>query len=289
MRTKALHRARWLQQTSAVVGVIAGIATAGFALTNVFFPSAEPSSPTRQTVTHTTPTTAPSTTTVTTATTVAADSHSSGVLATLGIVLASAAAAAAAAAGIAVYRRRVRSRVDRKIAEVGGGESVEAVAATVLEAEDVPDQEVELVHQRIRRHFIHEAALGVRELGFFEFLPSRPRSVKRAWNDFLLRAGLAIQRGLLTDGSTVRVEHLSKWIVLSHAWPTVARAVEEAPEVMDRLEGAPDVGRLEEVLDVVGARIAAPERLLRFVRLEPRLSPVFDDLTRLQLTPPAEL
>lgn len=279
MRTTFLHRARWLQHLSTIIGAISAIAGLGFLLTSTLFPSSEPTA--RQpTVTITTATTA------TTATPVAA-SHSNGIWTTLGLTLGASAAVAAAAAGVTIVRRRVRNRVDRKVAELEDrGWTVEDAAASVLDAEDVPDEEVELVHQRIRRRFVQEAALGLRDLEYFEFLPARPRSVKRAWNDFLLRAGLAIQRGLLTDEASVRVDHLSKWIVLSHTWPTVARAVQRAPEVLDRLERAHDVGVLEGVLESAGARISGPDRLLRFVQLEPPLAPIFDDLARLQLTVP---
>jgi hypothetical protein len=113
---------------------------------------------------------------------------------------------------------------------------------------------------------------------------SRSTAVKRAWNDLWLTAGLALQRGLLTDDSPVVGGHIAKWVVLAHGWPAVAAAIERNPAIVGALEEATDVDVLVETLRQAGVTLEQPDRLLRFLSMQPRLSSVFGQLTRLDPT-----
>jgi len=113
---------------------------------------------------------------------------------------------------------------------------------------------------------------------------SRSTAVKRAWNDLWLTAGLALQRGLLTDDSPVVGGHIAKGVVLAHGWPAVAAAIERNPAIVGALEEATDVDVLVETLRQAGVTLEQPDRLLRFLSMQPRLSSVFGQLTRLDPT-----
>jgi hypothetical protein len=282
MKAGALHRVRSLQSVAGTVAALVALASTGLALTRLVFPTDTPPEG-LQTVTQTTTvaTTGPA---PTTGTGVRAEaSQTSGLYTFLGVAFGGAVVLVLVGGGVRLARQRLRQRVDREIAGVGdGGGNITTVTQTVIRRPGVTEDDHELVSQLVRRRFVQEAVSEVRDLTLFDFLPPRPRTVKRAWNDFLLRAGLATQRGLLAGDSPVQPHHLCKWVVLSYAWPDVARTLEDVPSLIDELEEADGASGLESALTAAGIHVRRPELFCTFIRTEPRIGPVFDDLTRLK-------
>lgn len=296
MKAEGLRAARVAQSASAIVVTLTGLAAAGFALTDFAFDPREALTAPRattQTGPIATTQTAPTTTTHTVPTTTTNGSPvdvgaatSTGVWTILLLVLAGAVLIAAASAAIALRRRRLRQRVDREIATVAvGGSTVGSVTQSVLHRQTTPGQEGKLIRQRASRHLVDTHARAALDVDFLYLLPQRPRSVKRAVNDLLLRIAMAVQNDLLTERSLVHATELAKWVVLRHRWPELAAAIESRPELLDELEEATDEDALHAALRRANLSIADLDDVFALIRHEPRLAPVLGALTHFDPTP----
>jgi hypothetical protein len=294
VKASVLLSARRLSQVSAATAATAALATGGFALTNVVFGKSSPRTASKTTVTLVTTTTATTTTALTTtaATTTtqprrSSAAHSSGIWLTLAATLGASGVAGAAAAGLGALRRRTRKRVDERIDQIESQTlDLDAVAQSVRQGAGLKRDEEEFVKQRVRRRLVEAVSRDAVDLHLLEFLPRRPRSVKRALNDLALRTSLAVGAGLIGAESPVEARHLTKWVVLVHRWPALAESVEQTPDLLKRLEAAAAPSAAGELLATVAANASERSDLQAFLAAEPRLADVLDAVATLRPVAP---
>jgi hypothetical protein len=276
MRATVLGSARRLGQLSGFITGLAGLAALGFGLTNVVF--SKPSSHA-----HRVTVTVAVSTTVTTHAAQSPASHSSGIWLILGITGAASGAGGAAAAGLAAARRRTRKRVDERIDQIGPAlTDFETLVQEVREVAGLNSKEEDLVKQRLRRHLVEAVSRDAIDLELLDFLPHRPRSVKRALNDLKLRTALAVAAGVITAESPVQARHLTKWVVLVHRWPALAESVEETPSLLTELECGDAADDAPEAL-AVGPRGSSDQADLKaFMAAEPKLAEVLNAVATLR-------
>jgi KAP family P-loop domain len=148
-------------------------------------------------------------------------------------------------------------------------------------AEDSP--EAKLVADRVARYFTHESPLkDEAEAEIVHFLPLIPRSAKRMMNHLRLRLYVSIRRDMLADGSQLTARHLGKWVVLEERWPELVRGLVARPDKLTQLEQAGELGALAAKLEELDLEADASDDLLDFVRTEPRLGAVAEQLIFLE-------
>ena len=186
-------------------------------------------------------------------------------------------------------RRAARhlQKIDESITRHAKDESAEAetVRRRVIEENDIAEgsPEAKLVADRVARYFTQESAVRAEaEAGMVEFLPLIPRSAKRMMNHLRLRLYVSIRREMLGDGSQLTPRHLGKWVVLEERWPELVRGLAENPDKLTKLEEAEDVATLASRLEALGLDAEPSDDLVRFVRADPRLGVVAEQLIFLE-------
>jgi hypothetical protein len=191
-----------------------------------------------------------------------------------------------------IYALRARRRLEQIDDEIAhrarnraAAQSPQEVESDVLRKQGVAagSREATLVHSRVTRYFTQESALVQEaEDEIVGFLPRLPRSAKRMMNHLRLWLYVAIERGLLGEGSEFRPAHLGKWVVLEERWPDLARHVKERPRMLADLE------RLggDELRQTLGELELDPsDELVNFLGAEPNLGPLVEQLIFLDPTP----
>lgn len=189
---------------------------------------------------------------------------------------------------VSVASRRARKRlqaIDDSITDEAKKERVDPaeVAGRVRRKHGIRSgsPEEKLVADRVARYFTHESALQA-QAEFVHFLPRIPRSAKRLMNHLRLRLYVAVRRELLGSGSELTPRHLGKWVVLEERWPELARRVSEQPHRLGQLERAQDLTGLESSLATFDSADEASESLLEFVKTEPKLGLLAEQLIFLE-------
>jgi KAP family P-loop domain len=140
-----------------------------------------------------------------------------------------------------------------------------------------------LVADRVARYFTHDSPLkNEAEAEIVHFLPLIPRSAKRMMNHLRLRLYVSIRREMLGDGAQLTARHLGKWVVLEERWPELVHGLVEKPGNLKKLEQTEDVTALASELEALGLDAEPSDDLFRFVRAEPRLGTVAEQLIFLE-------
>lgn len=182
--------------------------------------------------------------------------------------------------------RRLR-RIDESITRNAKDElaAPETVRERVIAENDIAARspEAKLVADRVARYFTHESPLKTEaEAEIVHFLPLIPRSAKRMMNHLRLRLYVSIRREMLGDGAQLTPRHLGKWVVLEERWPELVRGLVEKPDNLTKLEQAEDVAALASELEALALDAEPSDDLLEFVRAEPRLGIVAEQLIFLE-------
>jgi KAP family P-loop domain len=185
--------------------------------------------------------------------------------------------------------RRLR-RIDASItkyAKLAKDESAEAgTVAELVELEHkiaAGSPEASLVADRVARYFTHESPLkDEAEAEIVHFLPLIPRSAKRMMNHLRLRLYVSIRREMLGGAAQLTPRHLGKWVVLEERWPELVHGLVEKPGNLTKLEQAADVAALASKLQALGLDAEPSDDLFQFVRAEPRLGIVAEQLIFLE-------
>src|SRR5918996_888626 len=101
-------------------------------------------------------------------------------------------------------------------------------------------------------------------------------------NHLRLRLYVAVRRELLVPGSELTPRHLGKWVVFEERWPELARRLVEQPQRLLELERAQDLAGLKSSLATFESDGEASESLLDFVKTEPKLGPLAEQLIFLE-------
>jgi hypothetical protein len=161
-------------------------------------------------------------------------------------------------------------------------ESNEELIDRFLKATEGPGIDEELQRQRVQRYLVDESALRHEvESRVFEFVPQRPRSVKRALNHLRLQLALVLAQGVFDGTPVVETGHVAKWCVLAYRWPKVATALMSRPSLMKELEFAHSTQEFEHILEKVELRTDASDQLFEFTREKPELARVLPRLVGL--------
>jgi hypothetical protein len=182
--------------------------------------------------------------------------------------------------------RRLRA-IDESITKHAKDESAApaAVESLVNFENKITDgsPEAKLVADRVARYFTHESPLkDEAEAEIVHFLPLIPRSAKRMMNHLRLRLYVGIRRDMLGADSGLTPRHLGKWVVLEERWPELVRGLVARPDKLMQLERAGDLGALAAKLEELDLDAEASDDLLDFVRTEPRLGAVAEQLIFLE-------
>jgi KAP family P-loop domain len=184
--------------------------------------------------------------------------------------------------------RRLR-RIDASITKYAKLAKDESDARTVAELVELEHRfaagssEARLVADRVARFFTHESPLKTEaEAEIVQFLPLIPRSAKRMMNHLRLRLYVSIRREMLGDGAQLTPRHLGKWVVLEERWPELVHGLVEKPGNLKKLEQTEDVTALASELEALGLDAEPSDDLFRFVRAEPRLGTVAEQLIFLE-------
>jgi hypothetical protein len=292
-----------VRHVSAIVGALAGIAAAGFTLTTIVFPPTlsrdrrvtftttlaartvrltgqiARTTPASATLVSTTtvvsrPGSAPSTVTLTATVPRARTptAASRNVWIPLAAVIGTSLMFIALALGFSAARRRQVKRVDQEIAVIATQAKDPAIVAERVRVSlGRRGRDHALVRQRLRRRFVDSLSRDALDETLLEFLPHRPRSVKRALNDLLLRSALAVELDLLREDSPVEPRHLTKWVVLVHRWPELADALQQRPDLVLRLESASNKTALSNLVNELNTVTDITE-LFEFMQTSPPLA-----------------
>lgn len=182
--------------------------------------------------------------------------------------------------------RRLRA-IDESITKHAKDESAEPALVEFLVNNEnkIADgsPEAKLVADRVARYFTHESPLkDEAEAEIVHFLPLIPRSAKRMMNHLRLRLYVSIRRDMLTEGSQLTPRHLGKWVVLEERWPELVRGLVKKPDNLTKLEQAEDVPALASELEALALDAEPSDDLLQFIRTEPRLGAVAEQLIFLE-------
>jgi hypothetical protein len=184
--------------------------------------------------------------------------------------------------------RRLR-RIDASITKYAKLAKDESDARTVAELVELEHRiaagssEARLVADRVARYFTHESPLKTEaEAEIVHFLPLIPRSAKRMMNHLRLRLYVSIRRELLGGGAQLTARHLGKWVVLEERWPELVHGLVEKPGNLKKLEQTEDLAALASELEALGLDAEPSDDLFRFVRAEPKLGIVAEQLIFLE-------
>jgi hypothetical protein len=185
------------------------------------------------------------------------------------------------------WRRRTRRKIDLKIGamelKLEGASSAqqEQVIETLLHTSEGSDES--LWKQRVQRHAVEGSALRREvESRALDYLPLRPRSVKRVLNHMRLQLALVVAKNVLGGTPAIEAAHVAKWVVIGYRWPTLAAAAVRNPPLMGALEGAPDSATLDELLANARVEVTDREPLERLIAEAPQLGSVLERLVGLQ-------
>lgn len=186
-------------------------------------------------------------------------------------------------------RRRISQQLDIKIGGVelrltgASAESNDELIKRFLKATEGPGIDEELQRQRVQRYLVDESALRQEvESRVFDFVPQRPRSVKRALNHLRLQLALVIGQGVFDGSSSVDTSHVAKWCVLTYRWPRIETALASRPLLMKELESAQTIDEFRRILEKAGLRLHSVGQLFEFSREKPELAPVLPRLVGLR-------
>jgi hypothetical protein len=101
-------------------------------------------------------------------------------------------------------------------------------------------------------------------------------------NHLRLRLYVSIRREMLGGGAQLTPRHLGKWVVLEERWPELVHGLVEKPGNLTKLEQAADVAALASKLQALGLDAEPSDDLFQFVRAEPRLGIVAEQLIFLE-------
>lgn len=189
-------------------------------------------------------------------------------------------------AALFALRRLATRRLDVRI----GGAAVELgddpnddLLEQLLEQMVVPGSDTELQRQRIQRYMVDDSSLRREvESRALEFMPRRPRSMKRAVNHLRLQLALVVTRNVLGGSPPIETNHVAKWVVFGYRWPALAAALTRNPSMMAELEQAATASDLATILRKTGIKGITTEQLLEFLTERPRLAPVLERLVGLR-------
>jgi hypothetical protein len=180
---------------------------------------------------------------------------------------------------------RARQRVDRVItmALEDGMIDEEEIRAAVLGSRVVTQRRKDLISQRVLRLMADASAhRNEVESAIYQYLPTVPRSAKRALNQLRILLVIAEKRKMLGGSPKLEPKHIAKWAIFLERWPELGSILSSNPMEMSSLEAAASLEELAEVLNRHLPNFPVSEELFDFLRKGELLAPFTDRLVYFQ-------
>lgn len=198
--------------------------------------------------------------------------HSSSLSSVTSYLVAGGTAAIALGTGISAFLAYRSSRSRRKYRTRISG-LVSASPGAVQEAK--PEELV------VARYIVDRDAA---ERRLAPYLPANPRRAKRLINHERLYRQIGESCGIFGGAPQLTYDHMARWALIVEEWPRLAAALTRDPSIIEELERAVDIGRLQEKLaaQVPGVRATTELFDLLCGNEGVRLSPVLARLVRFE-------